>query len=83
MAEVADDLTYEVFRSVQRDIRSMKDGLNDIGNEIVSTRPNVVSVHRDLHDVYDIPGRHEERPDRFARRPDPRSEQQRLFDLQT
>ncbi len=68
MPDVTNELMYEVLRSLQQDIRTVKDGQNEIRNEIVSMRLNLVSIHQDLNNIYGILGRHEERLDRIERR---------------
>jgi hypothetical protein len=67
MAEVSSELMYEVLRAIQQDLRTVKDGQNEIRNEIVSMRLNLVSIHQDLN-IYGMLGRHEERLDRIERR---------------
>jgi hypothetical protein len=68
MAEVTNELMFEVLKAVQQDVRALKDGQNEVRNEIVAVRLNLVSVHQDLNNIYGILGRHEERLDRIERR---------------
>ncbi|MGD9915151.1 MAG: hypothetical protein AB7S80_13805 [Rhizobiaceae bacterium] len=70
MAEVTNELMYDVLRSVQHDLRMLKDGPNEIRNEIVSMSLNLVTVHQDLNNIYGMLGRHDERLDRIERRLD-------------
>jgi hypothetical protein len=68
MAEVTNELMYEVLKAVHQDIRALKDGQNEIRNEIVSVGVSVVSVHHGLSSLYGMLGRYEQRLDRIARR---------------
>jgi hypothetical protein len=82
MAEVTNELLLEVMKNVQQDIRTLKDGQNEIRHEIVAVRLNLVSVHQDLNNIHGILARHEERLDRIERRLDLRelAEPQRPYD---
>lgn len=68
MAEIDGDLIYEILKGIQSDIRSLKDGQNEIRHEIVAVRLNLVSVHQDLNNIYGSLGRHEECLDGIERR---------------
>ena len=51
MAEVTNELIYEVLRGVQSDIRQLKDGQSEIRPVIVAMRRNLVSSHQDLNNI--------------------------------
>ncbi|MEZ5804629.1 MAG: hypothetical protein R3E51_14460 [Rhizobiaceae bacterium] len=68
MAEVTNELIYEVLRGVQSDIRQLKDGQSEIRHEIVAMRLNLVSIHQDLNNIYERLARHDERLDRIEHR---------------
>lgn len=82
MAEVTNELMYEVLKSLQQDVRFLKDGQREIKQELVSIRGYILSIQNDVHNIYGILGRHDDRLDRIERRLELRelAESQRPFD---
>ncbi len=82
MAEVTNELMYEVLKSIQADVRHLKDGQGEIRHEIVSLRLSQLGIQNDIHNIYGILARHDERLDRIERRLDLRelAEAQRPYD---
>lgn len=68
MAEVTNELMYEILKSIQGDVRLLKDGVGEIRHEIVSLRLSQMSMQNDIHNIYGILARHDERLDRIERR---------------
>jgi hypothetical protein len=70
MTGVTDELMYEVLKSIQRDVHTLKDGQREIKQELVSLRGYALSIQTDIHNIYGILGRHDDRLDRIERRLD-------------
>lgn len=68
MAEVTNELIYEVLKNLQFEVRSLKDGQSEIKQELISIRGHILSVQNDVHNIYGILGRHDDRLDRIERR---------------
>ncbi len=70
MAQVTNELMYELLKRMQSDIHSLKDGQREIQSEIIAMRGTMVSVQQDIHNVYGLLFQHGERLDRIERRLD-------------
>ncbi|MBN9244138.1 MAG: hypothetical protein J0I98_15210 [Mesorhizobium sp.] len=68
MADATNDLLYEVLKSIQQEIRTLKEGQGDIRQEIVSIRLAQLSTQNDVHNIYGMLARQDERLDRIDRR---------------
>ncbi|MGY6710247.1 MAG: hypothetical protein ACXIVF_18145 [Rhizobiaceae bacterium] len=68
MAELTNQLMYEVLRSIQGDLRMLKDGQQEIRQELIAVRGQIVSIGQDINNIYSVLSRHEERLDRIERR---------------
>lgn len=68
MAEITNELMYEVLRQIQADIAGLKLGQHDIKTELVAIRGHFVAMQQDVHNLYSILVRHETRLDRIDRR---------------
>lgn len=68
MAEITNELMYEVLKSLQHDIRLLKDGQTEIKQELISIRGHLISMQNDIHNIYGILGRRDDRLDRIERR---------------
>lgn len=84
MAEVTNELIFEVLKSMQPDIRLLKDGQAEIKQELNSMRGQLIAINQDIANIYGILGRHEVRLDRIERRLELRelAEPQRPYDPQ-
>ena len=82
MAEVNSDLIYEILKSIQNDVRSLKEGQGEIKHELASIRLTQLGTQNDIHNIYGILARHDDRFDRIERRLELRelAEPQRPFD---
>ena len=68
MTEVNGELIYEVLKSLQSDVRLLKDGQAEIKQELISVRGTMVSIQQDVNNIYGILARHDNRLDRIERR---------------
>ena len=68
MAEVTNELIFEVLKSLQADVRLLKDGQGEIKQELISIRGQLVAVNQDINNIYGILGRHDERLGRIEQR---------------
>jgi len=68
VAEVSNELIYEILKAMQADIRLLKDGQGEIKQELIAVRGTMVSMQQDINNIYGILARHDERLDRIERR---------------
>ena len=68
MPAATNDLIVEILRSLQQDVRLLRDGQSEIKQELISIRGTMVSMQQDINNIYGILARHEERLDRIERR---------------
>ena len=68
MPEVDSQLIFEVLKSMQSDMRLLKDGQGEIKQELISIRGQLIAINQDISNIYGILGRHDERLDRIERR---------------
>ena len=68
MAEVDGDLIYEVLKSIQGDMRLLKNGVGEIKQELIAVRGTMVSMQQDINNIYGILARHDQRLDRMEHR---------------
>jgi hypothetical protein len=68
MADVTNELIFEVLKSLQHDVRMLKDAQNEVKQELISIRGHLLSIQNDVHNIYGILGRHDDRLDRIERR---------------
>ena len=59
MAEISNELIYEVLKSLQRDAGETKLTMGEIKAELSAVRGYLVSLQQDVHDIYGIMGRHD------------------------
>ncbi|HEU4986074.1 MAG TPA: hypothetical protein VFT89_03295 [Rhizobiaceae bacterium] len=68
MADVTNELIYEVLRGLQQEVRLLKDGQSEIKQELISIRGHIISMQRDTQNIYGMLARHDDRFDRMERR---------------
>ncbi|MDI6027588.1 hypothetical protein QBK99_15460 [Corticibacterium sp. UT-5YL-CI-8] len=68
MTAVTNELIYEILKSLQGDIRQLKDGQAEIRHELIAIRSQLISINQDISNIYGVLGRHELRLDRIERR---------------
>jgi hypothetical protein len=61
MAEVTNELMYEVLKSLHSDVRLLKDGQREIKQELISIRGQLIAMNQDIHNIYGILDRIEKR----------------------
>ena len=70
MAEVTNELMYELMKRMQHDMAGMRLDIGEIKSELIAIRGTVVSMQRDIHNIYGVLGRQDDRLDRIDRRLD-------------
>ena len=82
VAEIDGDLIYEILKSIQQDVRLLKEGQGELRQELISVRGQLVSINQDVNNIYSTLARHDVHFDRIERRLELRelAEPQRPFD---
>ena len=70
MAEITNELMYELLKRMHADIQSLKTGQNELKSELISVRGSMVSMQQDIHNIYGVLYQHGDRLDRIERRLD-------------
>jgi hypothetical protein len=68
MAEVTNELIYEVLKQVQSDIAAPKESLRESNAALNAIRIHMVAMQQDIQNIYTMLTRHETRLDRIERR---------------
>ena len=68
MAEVTNELLYEVLKSIHTRMDKLDTGLSDLRSEMITMRGAIVTVQQDINNIYGILARHETRLDRIENR---------------
>jgi septal ring factor EnvC (AmiA/AmiB activator) len=68
MADVTNELMYEVLKQIQSDVAGLKDGQREIATSLNAVRSHLTALHQDVSNIYTILVRHETRLDRIERR---------------
>jgi septal ring factor EnvC (AmiA/AmiB activator) len=68
MAEVTQELMYEVLNQIQSDMAGLKDGQREHTAALNAVRTYMVALQQDVSNIYAILVRHENRLDRIERR---------------
>ena len=69
MAEVTNELIYEVLKQVQSDIAALlKESLRESNAALNAIRIHMVAMQQDIQNIYTTLTRHETRLDRIERR---------------
>jgi len=68
MTQIDGELMYEILKSIQNDMRLLKAGQSEIKHEIISLRLSHMSMQNDIHNIYGITARTDDRLDRIERR---------------
>lgn len=68
MAEINNDLMYDVLKQIQDDVRKVDRKSDEIKAEIQAVRSHVVGLQQDVGNIYAILTRHEARLDRIEQR---------------
>jgi hypothetical protein len=68
MAEVSNELIFDVLKALQRDVGDVKSGIGDVKTESNALGGHMISLQQDVHDIYGILGRHDVHLERIERR---------------
>lgn len=68
MADVTNELMYELMKRIQADMSDLKLGQRELKAEINAMRGTMVSVQQDLHNIHTTLARHDARLDRIENR---------------
>lgn len=82
VAEVTNELIYEILKSVQFRLEKIEGGIDELRQGNNAMRGHMISIQTDISNIYAVLARHEERFDRIESRLELRelSEPQRPFD---
>jgi hypothetical protein len=70
MAEVTNELLYEVLKSVQREVSLLREGQAQAREAMIALRGHMHAIQQDVNNIYGILARHDARHDRIERRLD-------------
>ena len=68
MAEVTQEFMCEFFKRIQAEISGLKHTQNEMRSELNSMRGILVSVNQDIHNIYSVLDRHDQRLERIENR---------------
>jgi hypothetical protein len=68
VAEVTNELLYEVLKSIHARMDKLDTGLSDLRSEMITMRGAIVIVQQDIHHVYTRLDRVDQRLDRIENR---------------
>jgi septal ring factor EnvC (AmiA/AmiB activator) len=68
MAEVTNELMFEVLKSMQSDIAALREGQRETNAALNAIRIHMVGMQQDIQNLYAAFTRHEARLDRIERR---------------
>jgi len=82
MAEVTNDLIYELMKKMHERMDRLEHGLGEIKHEIVAMRLQGLGTQTDINNIYGVTGRMDQRLERIEQRLELRelAEPQRPFD---
>ena len=68
MADITNDLIYSLMKKMHADIGTLKMNVGELKTEFGSMRGTMVAMQSDIHNIYGILARHDDRLDRIERR---------------
>jgi len=68
MAEVTNELMYELLKRMHADISDVKLTQRELKSEMNAMRGTMISMQQDVHNIYGVLARHENRLDRIENR---------------
>ena len=82
MAEVTNELMFELLKRVHHEIGELRQNVSETKRELNVMRGHMVATQSDIHNIYGILGRQDERLERIDRRLDLRelAENQRPYE---
>lgn len=82
MTDVTNELMYELLKRVHHDTSELRQDVGELKRELNVVRGHMVGIQTDIHNIYGVLARHDERLDRIEKRLDLRelAEPQRPFE---
>lgn len=68
MAEVTNELMFELMKRMHQEIGGLRLDIGEVKTELNSIRGTMVAMQSDIHNIYGILGRHDDRLRRIERR---------------
>jgi hypothetical protein len=68
MTELNQDLLFEILRRIQTDISGLEQAQLEIRAEIGAIRGTMISTQQDIHNMYSVLTRHDQRLERIENR---------------
>lgn len=68
MAEVTNELIYEVLKHLQDRMTKFESKMDEVKAELQALRNHSMAIQQDTSNIYTMLGRHEDRMDRIERR---------------
>jgi hypothetical protein len=68
MAEITNELTYEVLKQLQSDMAGLKEAMRENTAALNALRTYVIAQHQDIQNIYGILARQDARLERIERR---------------
>ena len=68
MADVSNELLYEVLKSIQQRLDRFEHKIDELKSEMNSVRGHLVSIQQDVANIYGTLGRHDEWLERIDNR---------------
>jgi tetrahydromethanopterin S-methyltransferase subunit G len=68
MAEISNELIYEVLKQVQQRLDRVDDKVDELKSEMNALRGHMISLQQDTHNIYGVLGRQDARLERIERR---------------
>ena len=70
MADVTNQLMYELLQRVHQQVSELRQDVAELKRELNVVRGHMIGIQSDIHNIYGILARHDERLDRIERRLD-------------
>lgn len=68
MAEFTNDLVYELLKLMNHDLSELRQDVSEVKRELNVIRGHMVGIQSDIHNIYGVLARHDERLERIERR---------------
>ncbi len=68
MADVTNELLYEVLKTIQRDLSDTRHAVAEVKTELNAVRGHLIAMQQDIHNIYATLTRHDARLERIERR---------------
>jgi len=68
MPEVTNELMYELMKRMHHELSEVRQDVGEVKKELNVIRGHLIAVQTDVHNIYGILARHDERLDRIEKR---------------